>query len=117
MRKLFEKLLRGIGRLSLLPLKYRLRITYHRGGRKKRRLTIDIETVDPALLEEAYNLRSKVIEEYAEKYTATDYRILFQMPALGVGVVWFSDLVQCLRHAGIPCETVTVEDPMFYAKW
>ena len=117
MTRLIEKLVRGLGRLSLLPVKYRLRIAYRRGGRKRRGSATDVEAMDPALLEEAHNLRSEVIEEYTGKYAATDYRILFQNPALGVGVVWFSDLVQCLRHAGVPCETVTVGDPDFYTKW
>lgn len=97
----------------ILPKKWELKTAYNQGrlGQQKE------ETADTLLVETGQSLRQNILDTYVLKYKSSGYRILFQMPTVGVGVIWFDDLMQCLEHTGIRCATIERGDVDFQKKW
>ncbi len=76
-----------------------LRAAYLRGN-KRREL---IEQPDPAIIATGQALRAALIAGYENKHGAAGYRVLLLRPDSITAEIWFSDLANCMRHAGIDC--------------
>lgn len=96
---------------------WELKNAYEKGQVKSHARKGGWETVEPRIIERGQVLRQQVTEQYANKYSASGYRILFHMPPSGVGMIWFQDLMQCLAHAGIPCTSVLRGANDFRERW
>jgi hypothetical protein len=83
--------------------KLRLRGDYRRGAANDAR-DLPEEPADPAIVETGSRLRQQVLAAYERKYAAARYRVLMLQPSAITADIWFGDLSQCMRHAGIECE-------------
>jgi hypothetical protein len=78
------------------------------------------EVAEPAcesILSTGRQLRDQSLQFFQQKYKGLNYRLLFQIPDQGIGVIWFQDLMQCLTHCGLAVESVSMRDPEFHQKW
>ena len=101
--------------MMIVPKRWELKAAYNQGRLRNAQGTI--EPADLCLVETGQVLRRNILEQCVSKYKNSGYRILFQMPTVGVGVIWFNDLRQCLDHTGIPCAIVQRGDAHFQEKW
>lgn len=76
-----------------------LRAAYLRGSRCPE----PIEESDPAIIETGRTLRAALIAINANKHRASGYRVLMLRPGSITAEIWFGDLADCMRHAGIDC--------------
>jgi hypothetical protein len=97
----------------------RLKLGWIYNNKNKSRLATgdDGEHTDAVIVSEGQSFRQKVLKEYAGKYQNSTYRILFHLPPSGVGIIWFEDLCQCLRHVGIASAIVRRDAPDFNQRW
>ncbi|MDY0018601.1 MAG: glycosyltransferase [Anaerolineae bacterium] len=100
----------------IMPKEWALKLAYNRGQRCGKSTRPDEQTA-PDIVETGQILRQAVLTDYKLRHQNSGYRFLFQMPKVGVGVIWFQDLIQCLEYTGIPCATVERDDPQFHEKW
>jgi hypothetical protein len=98
-------------------LRYRLKKLYNKRTAISSNKNTVLETVDPEIIQLGQKLRQSTLEEYQSKYKDSSYRILFQIPPNGVGIVWFQDLMRALNYVGIPCASVQWADPNFRQTW
>jgi hypothetical protein len=91
--------------------------SYRTGQRNKCLGAASSELTEPEIVRVGQDLRKSVIDEYANKYSHTGYRVLFHMPPVGVGVTWFKDLMECLEHTGIPCTAVPMSSTDLKIRW
>jgi hypothetical protein len=76
-----------------------LRAAYLRGSKRREAL----EQSDPAIVETGQALREALIAVNQNKHRAAGYRVLLLRPGSITAEIWFGDLANCMRHAGIDC--------------
>lgn len=85
-----------------------LRAAYTRGNTRPESL----EQSDPAIVEAGLTLRTELIAANANKHRAAGYRVLMVRPGSITAEIWFGDLAQCMRHAGIECQLLPPGSPI-----
>jgi hypothetical protein len=95
---------RGLGFAVRQARLRRLRADYRRGSANSGR--VEEEEADPAIVDEGQALRRQALEANERKHAAAGYRVLMWRPTSITAEIWFSDLAQCMRHAGIECRVL-----------
>lgn len=98
-------------------MRYRLKKIYEKQSAYFTHTHPMVELPNIEIIQLGQNLRENILRQYKDKYQSKPYRILFQAPPSGVGVLWFSDLMQTLLHTGILCASVQWGDPNFPQIW
>ncbi|MBA4384743.1 MAG: hypothetical protein C0410_08405 [Anaerolinea sp.] len=98
-------------------MRCRLKKIYEKQSSVITRIDPTIELPNIEIIQLGQNLRADVLRQYKDKYQSKSYRILFQVPPSGVGILWFNDLMQTLSHTGIQCASVQWNDPNFHHTW
>lgn len=117
LRKAVGKVRRTVRDLPYDLLKRRLKGMYKGESAAQMSLEHVAEPVNEEIVVLGRELREAVLRDYRERYRSKPYRILFQVPPSGLGVVWFEDLMQVLMFAGIKCASVQWGDPHFRETW
>jgi hypothetical protein len=79
-----------------------LRAAYARGSRRRE----PVEQSDPAIVQAGQTLRAALIAQNDNKHRTAGYRVLFLQPGSITAEIWFGDLADCMRHAGIDCRVL-----------
>jgi hypothetical protein len=79
-----------------------LRAAYRRGSKRRE----PTEQSDPAIVATGQMLRSVLIDVNENKHRAAGYRVLMLRPVSITAEIWFGDLADCMRHAGIECRVL-----------
>jgi hypothetical protein len=95
-------------------MRLKLRFIYEN---KSLRNTTTLELPNYDIINLGNKLSDEVLFRYKDKYQSSKYRFLFQVPPDGLGIIWFSDLIQTLEHTGISCASVKWNDPKFEQVW
>jgi hypothetical protein len=85
-----------------------LAFNYQRGGASLARQPPAEET-DPAIVDAGRELRQALLAANEGKHAAGRYRVLMLRPASITAEIWFGDLQQSMRHAGIDCRVLSPE--------
>jgi hypothetical protein len=117
LRKLIRKIISMIKSIPFHMMRYRLKWIYQNQSRQPTKGNSNPEAADPEVIALGKRLRDESLNAYQKKYQHKPYRFLFNLPASGVGKVWFSDLMQTLEHTGIKCCAVHSGDPAFRQIW
>lgn len=111
--RIFRKIVSTLQSIPYRILRLRLKWIYER----KIHTSLAPEPVSAEIISLGRELRDSILQKYRGKYQGKPYRILFQVPNDGVGVIWFRDLMQTLEHTGIQCASVGWRDPNFRQTW
>jgi hypothetical protein len=79
-----------------------LRAAYLRGSKRRE----PSEECDPAIVATGQTLRAALIALNENKHRAAGYRVLMLRPVSITAEIWFGDLADCMRHAGIDCRVL-----------
>lgn len=113
MAHIIHRILSIVHSIPYRVLRFRLKWIYERTGHT----SLAPEPVADEIISLGKNLRESVLQKYKNKYKDKPYRILFQIPPHGVGVIWFKDLIQTLEYTGIPCALAKWNDSDFRRVW
>jgi len=90
--------------------KRKLRADFLRGSSDSGR-SVPAEEADPGIVETGQVLRQELLTAYEGKYAASGYRVMMLRPGSITAEIWFGDLAQAMRHAGIDCRVLPVDAP------
>lgn len=116
-RKVIRKLRWWVREFPYELRRRRLKSIYERHYARLGRAAPIIESPNTEIIQLGQSMRESILQQYKGKYGTKSYRILFQIPPSGLGVVWFNDLMQALTHTGIQCASVQWNDPNFRQSW
>src|SRR5262245_29261811 len=87
-----------------------LQLDYRRGGSSPAR-DLPAEEADPVIVDTGRKLRQQLLAANEHKHAGAGYRVLMLRPDSITAEIWFGDLHQGMRHAGIECRMLPPHTP------